>query len=323
MNIPNADILVKNNYLPFILNLSSDPVKVRWVDIGNDLLKEPFFDTAITAYRERNKMAYLETPLSDMIRLAGKVEVVKRKAFIFHMSRCGSTLLTNMLKRCRKNIVLCEPGLTWEVLDIEDDANREYVELVLKSVIEIFGRRRSPREENMIIKFFSGTTIYLPIILNAFPDVPRMFLYRDPVEVLVSNIQEPAQNWIYHKKLTKLTPEQIAEEMTPSENCAHALANTAKAFLDTYDEKKCLIVNYNQLGRTAFERIMAHFNMDFNDEELNEMLQETVYYSKDASQKFASDTSRKQQLASPKLRSVADSIIGPVYEQLNKLAIQL
>src|SRR5438034_4345344 len=61
----------------------------------------------------------------------------------------------------------------------------------LASLIGAFGHRRSGDERHFFVKLDSWHTIALPLFRRAFPAVPWVFLYRDPVEVIVSQLRMP------------------------------------------------------------------------------------------------------------------------------------
>ncbi len=57
-------------------------------------------------------------------------------------------------------------------------------------MVAAFGRKRSGRERHYVVKLDCWHTLALPLFRRAFPDVPWVFLYRDPVEVLVSQMRQ-------------------------------------------------------------------------------------------------------------------------------------
>jgi hypothetical protein len=314
--------LRSKNFLPIDISNYTPPLGMKWLNIEDDPFDGPFFDENTEAYVNKHTPNVIETSLSEVIATSQIVDCVSNKAFIFHMSRCGSTLLCNMFKQINKTIVHSEPWAPVHLCELYTDANREYIDLAFRASVEMLGRRRFPYQENMVIKWFSGLTHHLPAVNRAFPDVPRIYLYRDPVEVLMSNLQDADQGWIYNPTLTRQTRQQTLEENTPLENCAYALAYKSQAFIDNYDERS-LIVNYNQIGRELLELLVRHFKFDLSPAEIDQMIKARECHSKNINVKFAADTKEKQRNASPKLRSVAERIMGPVHEQLEKMKIQI
>ena len=56
----------------------------------------------------------------------------------------------------------------------------------LRGVVSALGQPRLGTEKHLFIKFDAWKVLDLPLIRRAFPAVPWIFLYRDPVEVLTS-----------------------------------------------------------------------------------------------------------------------------------------
>ena len=52
------------------------------------------------------------------------------------------------------------------------------------------------RFRDYFVKFDSWNTLDLALIRRAFPDVPWIFLYRDPVEVIVSHMRQRGSQMI-------------------------------------------------------------------------------------------------------------------------------
>jgi len=177
---------------------------------------------------------------------------------------------------------------------------------------------RTGDEQNLIIKFFSGSTIFLPLIMKMFPDVPRIFLYRNPIEVLVSNLEMPDQFWFYHPLITNSNLREVTEENTPLVNCANALSNICKHFVDTFDHNS-MAINYTKLTDIkTIKKIIKHFKLSFTEIEISKMLSVTKNHSKEG-QEFINDTHNKQANATIKVKNIANQILFPVYEQLEAL----
>ena len=121
--------------------------------------------------------------------------------FIFHASRCGSTLLSKALASSRAHCVLSEPtpsNLIWTVLTnglhkpVSWNANshRVYKHLTLAQ-----GRRRLAGYNRYFIKFTSYNVLFFRYIHSVFPDVPAIFLYRSPAAILASYLASLPDWW--------------------------------------------------------------------------------------------------------------------------------
>lgn len=125
--------------------------------------------------------------LRSLADLTTREPVLPVTALIFHCSRCGSTLLTRLLELDAGRRVFAEPVALPKFLDayapalVHGDAVGE-----LRTFIRAFGLKPSPRERGLIVKLTSRSIAYLPAFRAAFPEVPFIYLFREPVEVVAS-----------------------------------------------------------------------------------------------------------------------------------------
>ena len=130
---------------------------------------------------------------------------------IFHESRCGSTLLTNLLTTMdmTKHRVYSEPRPILQAIQSvcgEDYAicSPDTAAAILQDTIYIMSRS-SPRsnshvdqendgadddvmaETKVFFKFPSIASRNIPVFIKAFPNVSYILLYRNPMEVMVSH----------------------------------------------------------------------------------------------------------------------------------------
>ena len=103
----------------------------------------------------------------------------------------------------------------------------------------------------------------LPLFQRAFPDVPWIFLYRDPVEVLVSQLRMPGMQMIPGM----LAPSLFAIEPTETASQSRGLSRAhARPILRTgYAAHPAmatrLLINYRQLPQALWTTILPHFGV--------------------------------------------------------------
>jgi hypothetical protein len=61
----------------------------------------------------------------------------------------------------------------------------------LRGLVSALGQPRAGGETEYFVKFDSWSILELPLIRRAFPGVPWLFVYRDPLEVMASHRQRP------------------------------------------------------------------------------------------------------------------------------------
>lgn len=241
------------------------------------------------------------------------------QGFVFHMSRCGSTLIAQMLAAAERNIVLSEAAPLDSVLrahhrdpGIADDERVAW----LRGLVGAFGQRRTGGEEHLFVKFDCWNIAELPIVQRAFPDVPWIFLYRDPLEVLASHLRTPG-GWTFPAVLppAALGLEAAAGEMPHQEYLLRALARICELALVHRGSPGGLPVNYVQLPEAGWGLLPEHFGVCYKEEDLNRMRTAARYHAKTPGIPFAADAEKRNAVSAP-LRELSARRLDPLLLQL-------
>ncbi len=105
--------------------------------------------------------------------------------FIFHAGRCGSTLLAKVIACSQEHMVFGEGGPhndIWPVIA----AGCDPAVTLFRNLLLHTGRPRLQSYRAHIVKFTSFTIAQFEIVRTAFPEVPALFLFRRPAEILAS-----------------------------------------------------------------------------------------------------------------------------------------
>jgi hypothetical protein len=316
------EVAALKGFLPFQVIHSDGSVALAWCDFRDVRLEAPFFIRDVMRRAFLPNPRFVTTPLDTLLEVAECMPGLQPDGFIFHMSGCGSTLLANMLRAIPRHLSLGEPNVLYDLLALSRTQSRDEAVQLFRGGVSVLGQRRLGVEERYVIKFGSATTLFLPLIIAAFPDVPRVFLYRDPVEVLVSNMRMPTQEWLFEAEVTGLDRTAMTEHNTALENCAVALQRSIRAFLD-HSLGNHLIANYSQLSPQLLERILTFFNLPASPAEVEEMLAAGKDHAHAREVPFEPDIDRKQCQASARLRAVAQEYLGELYGRLEAMRIRL
>ena len=200
--------------------------------------------------------------------------------------------------------------------DLSDDEHGRWLEWIVGAL----GQCRCGDEVNYFIKLDSWHTLALPLFRRVFPDVPWIFLYRDPVEVLMSQLRMPGIQMIPGM----LGPNPFGLEPSDGWNmsadyCARVLARICEPVLQHYSEGAGLLVNYRQLPLALWTTIMPHFGVDCSDRDRAAMAEAARFDAKTPSLEFASDAEAKQRQASAATRAVAEDRLGELYRRLERI----
>ncbi|MEO8860330.1 MAG: sulfotransferase domain-containing protein [Ginsengibacter sp.] len=164
----------------------------EWLYIGNKTFEEPFFADTIADCRnlEENCKTYkVISDLEIMAEWADDLNSLPPTAIIFHISRCGSTLLSQLLALDEKHIVLSEVPFFDELLRIpfkQNPVERKISIDYLAAAFKYYGQKRARNEEQLFIKTDSWHLHFYILLRNLFPSVPFILLYRNPLEVMLS-----------------------------------------------------------------------------------------------------------------------------------------
>jgi len=311
-----------SGFLPFQMIRGNEGNALAWCDFRDVPLEAPFFIRDIVRRAFLPNPKFVTTPLETLLEIGPSLNGLQPDGFIFHMSACGSTLLANMLRAVPGNLSLGEPNVLYDLLALSRVENRLDVVKLFRGGVNALGQKRLGIEEHYVIKFGSAMTLFLPLIIEAFPDVPRVFLYRDPVEVLVSNMRMPTQEWLFEAEVTGLDSEVMTERNTALENCALALQRSIQAFIN-YGLGNHLIANYSQFSPSLLERILNLFNLSATPTEIERMLAVRKNHAHGRETLFEPDADKKQRLASARLRAVAREYLQEDYTRLEAMRVRL
>jgi len=100
--------------------------------------------------------------------------------FVFHLSRSGSTLISNALQTAPGALVLSEPEILAEVLARAPS--------LLRDVLEVFGS--SNYHTHMVVKWQSAMVVHARRLAELFPTTPLVVAYRDPADILAAHFYE-------------------------------------------------------------------------------------------------------------------------------------
>ncbi|HLP10111.1 MAG TPA: hypothetical protein VK178_18255 [Opitutaceae bacterium] len=308
-------------WTPFHVVRSAPEFAVLWTWLGDERFQDPFFDQTVSSAFNHPLALLLQraTSLEQLVELAERAPDRPPTAFIFHVSRCGSTLVAQMLARIARLLVLSEARPLTAALEdprlSASDRRRAF-----RALIRLYGRAAD--SAGYIVKLDARNLLTWREIAEEYPGVPRLVLHRDPVEVLVSNLSN---------QQASLTPGQIdpaqlgpaPRALTGSEDyAAFVLSRFYAAAVEAAASPGSLTLDYRALPLAVETLVVPHFGLRLSETDRAAMLSATAIYSKDASRcaPFAGDSAAKQAEADPATRALAAEWLAPHYEKLRALS---
>lgn len=197
--------------------------------------------------------------------------------FVFHTGRCGSSLFQRMLGHCGATVVgepaaLRTPHLSFRIGELEPEVFDHHLERLGAAFA------RAADGQPTIIRVSSWQTADAAHLLDLFPAARAVFLYRDPHEVVASNVVGPP---VYMERLgVDLADEPARAEAwfpglttvagVPTAADVHALewAMSVEGALDV-DRDRLLVIDYQTLQQAPKQVLAdaaAWFGLTVGDE---------------------------------------------------------
>lgn len=303
----------RERWLPIQLNISPIGVAVDWMDFGGYALTDQFFSQTVGRLRSMVPPALECTTSSDLLVAEGRRFPATRPAgLIFHVSRCGSTLLCNVLRTAGGTGILSEARPIERVFKlhafasspIPRDAWAHYRKLLANSILGLYANVPSSRALNMVIKACAVDTMQIPMIRSIWPNVPCLVLIRNPLDVLVSNLARPS-GWCERQNRPRSHYKIFGEDwgdlpsISVEEYLARGVGSFCRAALPVVDEQ-CRVIDYESLDLPTIYKIAGFFGIQMPDPH-SESVQKAM--STDAKKfnlgcRFEHDCARKRRTAS-------------------------
>jgi hypothetical protein len=316
-------------WLPIYLRRNAATLTLDWAIFGDHRLVDPFFEQSVgTLLRHPARLLFRQTTaIEEVEALADAPPELAPAGFIFHISRCGSTLFAQALAADARHSVLSEAPPIDQLLALDAaDPGLDFSRRVsrLQGLIHAYARRRRPEEARLFIKFDAWHTLHLPLIRAAFPHTPWVFLHRDPIEVLVSQHRQRGSQFIPGKMDPR--PFGIRPGEIPVHDFDTYTARIIRAGCDAALDALALpgspgyVIDYKQLSASLPGLIRDHFGVP-DDEITRAALAAAIpRNAKNPGMKFIADSEAKHREAGEALRALAARWLDEPRNRLLRLA---
>lgn len=289
-----------------IWNGSSPVVEFR--EISMTALDAPFWEQTLAKGRIVAVRPLDTLPLPDgPLALVGAVH---------HIWRCGSTLVCRQFSALADCYALSEPYV-FSNLIVGHPQPVEVLEARVRRLLGALQQALAPVATRLVIKWPGLLAQHARELAEALPEVPMVFLHRDPVEVLASIKREPLGT------IRNLSAEylgganrQLADESpdTP-EILAHMIAHNCRHAAAAPRLRHC---DYNRLPLATPDAIAPFFGMALGADDRRAMRETANWHSKAGrgGAPFTSDSDLNQRAADSELRRLAEEVIAPALAEV-------
>lgn len=302
-------------WLPVRAVPGADAPAFDWAWFGDHPLREPSFEASVRrmASRPLSLRFRSRTGLAALIAGAGREATLEPDGIVFHMSRCGSTLVAQMLGAVPHHIVASEAApidfmVQWcmasgAALDLQVAA--------LRAMVAAIGRNRSGTSRRYFLKLDSWAILALPLFRAAFPDTPWIFLYRNPVEVMVSHLRTPGMHFAAGQ-VPALGAIDAGDVRSIEDRGAAVLACYLDRAIEHMSRGGGMLVNYSELRRAMEDAIPRHFGFVPDADERAAMSAAGRCNAKAPDQVFADDSAGKRAAVTPAIAAaIVRHLKGP------------
>lgn len=299
-------------WFPYQVRFEAGQAVVSWLHDPALQFTDSFFSQTIGYSLSKPSVALLvrETDFEPVLALERHPRAQDPAGFIFHVSRCGSTLVSRALAALPCIVSFSEPPALDALL--RQGIDRPQALRAMLRAMSVFPARRP------IVKFDCWHVLDFQTIREAFPDVPFIFLYRNPLEVLVSLRREPAY-WSIPGVLDPASFDLDAAQAASLRGLEYVCRLLQRIYaegLEITQTKAGLLINYSELPEAIPTKILPFFALSPTSADVAKLHQATILDAKNPYFNFNPDSQRKIQSASQVLVDAADLFLNPHYAAL-------
>lgn len=319
-------------WFPIRVFVRDQMVWVDWCWRGARSFRAPFFqeDAQYLLQSPFNLAFRRQTPIAALVDWADRsareplsVRHAPLKAFVAHVSRCGSTLISQMLAYQPTHVVMSEPPMFDVLLGIRHrlpHVSREEQIVWLRALALVLGFAPA-QEQHLIIKLDAWHVVEYELIHEAFPQVPWIFLYRDPVEVAVSQLKQRASYMVpgmVGAVSRLLTPDEArtvdAEHFIPI-----VLGKIFEAGASLCERGAAMPVDYRALPSAVWTELRDALGIDDDAQTVEALQASALRDAKTPQMTFEPDSRPKQSAASATLRQEVAAKCSDAYDRLQAM----
>lgn len=296
MNCCFFDAHAMNVRIPFRLqpDTKGQP-QFQWLNSGATFFTDPFFEETITRLYglPENVRPYPVTNVAELLAAGKAVDAVLPTAFIFHISRCGSTLLSQLLSLDERCIVLSEVPLLDAILRFSFSSQQSFPEKeIFDAALRLLGQKRTGKEQFLFIKADSWHTMFYGRLREWYPHVPFFLMHRSPREVMRSHLKQKGM----HAVPGVIEPQVFGfgAEALLETDLDRYLANVLHAYFEKYNtilaqDKNAFPLSYHDGAAKMVEDVATRCGIVFSESVLSAMQQRGQQHSKDPQKVFSEE----------------------------------
>ena len=177
--------------VPYAINKLNETILCKLINKSNHLRKN---NGNLLVKEIKNSDQIVEISINEPLNIA----TIKNFTFMYKISRCGSTLLSNMLEQDTTWKIIEEPIILTKILN---ETNIDKVKY-MKKAVEILTIKENSSQTHVFFNLFSQIIFHRSLIEETFPTAFSFYLYRQPAEVAESLFRKTPE-WMKQYKNIK------------------------------------------------------------------------------------------------------------------------
>jgi hypothetical protein len=310
-----------SRWTPVRLDFSGPTPAIYWADLSAERFVEPFFDQTVARWASGPRARPpVRTGLEALVAL-DREPSLEPAGMIFHLSRCGSTLVSRLLNTLPGVVVLAEPAPLNTLLGLEPHRIDEAALVaIVRLLVRALGRRRHDDEQRLVLKCTSWSIRRRAILAAAFPETPWIWVQRDPTRVLASLLANPP-GWLDVQTAPPQAEWLFGHDpaAVPAMTRAEFAARTLGSLLESAatDPVHRLCIDHADLPAAGWQRAAPHFGLEVDIAAIERMTEESRFYSKDPSSRVFTGDAPQRRPVTDAMREAAQRFVEPGYRVLS------
>ncbi|WP_202701136.1 sulfotransferase family protein [Flavobacterium sp. UGB4466] len=309
------------NWIPYKLIEKENEVYLEWLYLADKRYVDPFFDETISKCKSHayNSTSFkIVSTVENLVDWSNELVSADLKSLVFHVSRCGSTMLSQSLATSKENIMISEAPLIDEILR-SHNFGTDKKSVLLQSALKFLGQKRFPEQKNLIVKLDAWHIFKAGYLRSIFSGLPFALLFRNPGEVLKSHQKMMGMHMVPNllpPEVFGITAREISE-ISFQQYGALILGKYFQGFLDFYETDQNVVkLNYNDGMRSVIEKYISFINIDYSANELEKMYERLNRHSKNENATFEGDSFKEEAL------EIDLTLVNNLHEKLENIFVE-
>ncbi|HUC79990.1 MAG TPA: hypothetical protein VMR70_03705 [Flavisolibacter sp.] len=308
------------NWIPLRRQSSATGLSCDWLHVAEKRFTEPFFEETIAKcrYANQHRRYKVVSSLDSLLLWSKDMDAIPVTAIIFHVSRCGSTLFSQLLAADEKNIALSEVPFLDDMLRLpyqQKNVSTKEAESYFQAALAFYGQRRLEEQERLFIKADCWHLHFYEQLRQLFPSVPFFLLYREPMAVLQSQQRQRGLQSV--PGLIEAGLLGLTEEQSRDTNLDRYMSNVLTGFFQKMigiAEKDPLAIPLNYDGGISnhVKRLYQQLGLPLDKNLEDTFIERSRFHAKRPQQSF-DELQKSQNIPAYARRAMA------LYQQLDQL----